>query len=146
MGVRLKWEDKDGLQLAIKKASAPPNSRILAAIALRMRGMQIQHFLNEEDSSGKRWAPLKSSTIRRRRAGGKGVRILQDTGRLRASIVRFSDRSNAIVGTNVIYAPTHQFGRGSIPAREFLYLTDSERVELVEFVTNEILKPFSGKN
>ena len=141
-GVSVKWTDRDGLQIAIKQASAPPNSRILAAVAGRMRGMQVQHFADAVDSSGKAWKPLKAATIKQRRmSGAGGVKILQDTGRLRGSIARYSDGDEAITGTNTIYAATHQFGRGPIPAREFIYLNDRERVTLVEFVTKELIGP-----
>lgn len=148
-GVSVKWTDRDGLQIAIKQASAPPNSRILAAVAGRMRGMQVQHFADAVDSSGKAWKPLKAATIKQRRmSGAGGVKILQDDGFLKGSIVKYSDRDEAITGTNKIYAATHQFGRAGggwhgsdIPAREFIYLNDAERVTLVEFITKELIGP-----
>lgn len=182
-GVTVKWNDRDGLQAAIHRASAPPNSRILSAVASRMRGMQIEHFKEQKDSSGQSWAPLRPGTIaarRRRRAresaerkaaragkeqkqtkrtrtgtkqtksrtGAMGEKILQDRGKLRASIVRYSDSNVAIVGTNTIYAATHQFGRpgggwrgSDIPSREFIYLNSAETKVLVEFVSNEIVGP-----
>lgn len=91
-----------------------------------------------------------------RRAGGK---ILQDTGRLAASIVSSSDNDGAVVGTNVKYAAIHQFGGqtrphlikprnkqalafggkvvkqvshpgSTIPARPFLLLTDDDAAEI----------------
>jgi len=155
-GVTVKFIDKDNLQVAIRRASAPPNSRILSAVASRMRGMQMQHFKEQKDSEGKVWAPLKPGTIKRRRMGGRGgVKILQDTGRMRASVDRYSDRDTAITGTNTIYAATHQFGRegrtysyyfgewggADIPAREFIYLTEGEQKTLIEFVSKEIVGP-----
>jgi len=186
-GVTVKFIDKDNLQVAIRRASAPPNSRILSAVASRMRGMQMEHFKEQKDSAGKAWIGLKPGTIaarkRRRSAeaaarklkakGGKGVKkekkiaeekkkekkkktqtgafvekILQDRGRLKTSIVRYSDRNTAITGTNTIYAATHQFGRegggwqgSDIPAREFIYLTEGEKKTLIEFVSKEIVGP-----
>jgi phage gpG-like protein len=190
-GVTVKMIDRDGLQVAIKQASAPPNSRILAAVASRMRGMQMKHFKEQKDSAGKAWDPLKPGTLaarKRRRTkaraeakirakeraeekakGGKDEKkekkktgekkkkkdpvsfvekILQDRGRLRTSIVRYSNRDTAITGTNTIYAATHQFGRegggwqgSDIPAREFIYLNAGEQKELVDFVSNEIIGP-----
>ena len=188
-GVSVKMIDKDNLQVAIRDASAPPNSRILSAVASRMRGMQMKHFKEQKDSAGKAWEPLKPGTIaarKRRRAkaradakerakekaeektkGGKdekeekkstekkkkkartgafGEKILQDRGILRTSIVRYSDRDTAITGTNKIYAATHQFGRkgggwqgSDIPAREFIYLNDGEKKELVDFVSEALI-------
>lgn len=53
-----------------------------------------------------RWADLRSVSIRR----GAGYRILQDSGRLAASITRSFDDTTARVGTNLVYARIHQFG------------------------------------
>ena len=142
-GVQVKFIDKDNLQLAIRKASAPESSRILRAVSVRMRGMQMEHFEKQVDASGKGWKPLRPATLARRRKGPGvgGVRILQDTGRLKSSIVAESNRDEAIAGTNTLYAATHQFGRGKIPAREFMYINDSEAITLIDFVANEILGP-----
>ena len=49
------------------------------------------------------WKPSK-------RVLKKGGRTLQDTGRLASSIRPSHTKTDAIVGTNVIYAAIHQFG------------------------------------
>lgn len=53
-----------------------------------------------------RWADLRSVALSR----GSGYRILQDSGRLAASITRSFDATTARVGTNLVYARIHQFG------------------------------------
>ncbi|WP_416053122.1 phage virion morphogenesis protein [Cupriavidus basilensis] len=53
-----------------------------------------------------KWLGLAPAT-RKRRGDGK---ILQDKGRLAASIVSRADGESAAVGTNVRYAAIHQFG------------------------------------
>lgn len=53
-----------------------------------------------------RWADLKSVNISR----GAGYKILQDSGRLAASIGVSYDDTTARVGTNLVYARIHQFG------------------------------------
>lgn len=72
-----------------------------------------------------RWLGLSPATKKRRGAGAH--MILQDTGRLAGSVSTDYGRDYARVGTNVVYAPIHQFGgkagRGrkvTIPARPFL--------------------------
>lgn len=45
---------------------------------------------------------------------------LRDTGRLEASIRPNSSATRFELSTNVIYAATHQWGRGPIPQRMFL--------------------------
>lgn len=76
---------------------------------------------------------------------------LQDSGRLRNSIVREYDQANAVVGTNVVYAGIHNFGgtirpktaralyfngravaQVQMPKREFLMLTPSDMDEIEE--------------
>ncbi|MFW2176652.1 MULTISPECIES: phage virion morphogenesis protein [unclassified Moraxella] len=80
------------------------------------------------------WAGLSPVTLARRR-GGAGW-ILQDTGKLKKSITSSHTIDTATVGTNLKYAPTHQFGAtqgqygytkrnspipwGDIPARPFI--------------------------
>jgi phage virion morphogenesis protein len=79
-----------------------------------------------------RWAPLKVG----------GASHLNKTGRLRNSIVPRSDSDSATVGTNVIYAATHQFGRGAIPARPFLVLQDEDIDEIGRIIGRRIVEPF----
>lgn len=78
------------------------------------------------------WAGLSTVTLARRKAG----KILHQTGHLRRSISTQVSNDDIIIGTNVVYAPTHQFGAkrgqfgktsrggsipwGKIPARPFL--------------------------
>ena len=82
----------------------------------------LEHFEKETGPEGK-WQPLKPSTIKRRRKGS--ARILQDTGRLRMSISGYSDNKRAVVGTNLMYARMHQEGKGRVPARPYLWISDN---------------------
>jgi len=56
-------------------------------------------FRRGVDPYGQSWAPVA-------RAG----QPLRDTGRLQRSLTTQASNSQAAVGTNVIYAPVHQFG------------------------------------
>jgi phage virion morphogenesis protein len=80
-------------------------------------------FSDSVDPYGEPWA-----NVDKHRAGGQP---LVDTGRLAASITSLSGNYSAEVGTNVIYAASHQHGAlkgqyannvpwGDIPARPFL--------------------------
>lgn len=82
-------------------------------IAHDMKKEVALRFRNQEDKDGKAWANLSANTIFNRYYGKKRkgtAKILQNTGRLRNSISAGNTRTKAIVGTNLIYAPTHQFG------------------------------------
>ncbi|WP_434777684.1 phage virion morphogenesis protein [Neisseria sp. Ec49-e6-T10] len=98
----------------------------------------------------------------------RGGSILQDSGRLKASITTDHDNNTAKVGTNVVYAAIHQFGGktkphkilpkrakalkfgntyaksvnhpgSDIPARPFLSVTDGDIQELQETIEDYIL-------
>lgn len=76
------------------------------------------------------WPPFKLGG-RRKRGGGidRTAKLLQDTGRLRASIQPFHSRRNAGVGSAIIYAGPHDTGlpRRGLPQRRILPIdTDSD--------------------
>ena len=64
-------------------------------------------------------------------------KLLMDTGFLRNSIqVLRSMQKELAVGTNVIYAGTHQFGnsRFNIPARPFIWLSSADEKAIVNSI------------
>jgi len=111
-------------------------------------------FRDERAPDGTPWPPLKlqAKTLFRRRFGRtpgfkqeavyrKRRKILTDTGRLRGSIAYRVSGNQVAVGTNVIYARTHNQGdpaRG-IPKREFLGLTPERERRIVELIRRELL-------
>lgn len=105
---------------------AQDTSQLMARLAILGYKDVINHFAKEEGPDGK-WKSLKAATVKRRRLGGGDHRILQDTGRLRASIQPTveSPRRAVIATTNVIYAATHHYGdsRRNIPARPYMWLS-----------------------
>lgn len=72
----------------------------------------------------------------------KSGKILQGKSRdLRSKIISKSDNSEAIVGSNKVYAAIHQFGgkagrnkRAEIPKRPFLTLTEEDKEDLLDDV------------
>ncbi|WP_420996232.1 phage virion morphogenesis protein [Cupriavidus sp. 30B13] len=80
--------------------SKRPLMRRLAAV---MADAVEENFAQE---GRPQWLGLAPRTLKRR-AGGK---ILQNSGRLAASIVSQVESDSAAVGTNVKYAAIHQFG------------------------------------
>ena len=53
---------------------------------------------------------MRRQKKRRRKSGHTPLRILTQSGDLASSIQSDSDATSAIVGTNIPYASTHQFG------------------------------------
>ena len=120
-------------------------SRLQAALAEKSTGLNLVPFLELagvecikwvtktfRDQGRPAWQALKPSTLKRRRKLGAGAKILQDSGKMRNSIVSAGSgrklpesiynlsNTKLEIGTNVVYAATHQFGRGAIPARPFV--------------------------
>ena len=95
-----------------------------------------------------KWAPLKPKTLASRRLRGKGGKILQDNGPLKASVtanaaIKRITAQKMEYGTNLVYAATHQFGRGRIPARPFLRWQDAD-LEIAKRIFMEHLRQGGG--
>ena len=81
----------------------------------------LLRFEHEEDPQGNPWAAFAANSPRLLEDG----KLLQDTGRLKGSIQsQVLGGSVLLVGSNVEYAPFHQFGTETIPARPFLGVSD----------------------
>lgn len=91
----------------------------------------IQHNVeNEQSPDGVKWAQLSPATARRKvnRTQRRGYHpILRVTGRM-TNLYAKVDSNGVTVGTNVKYAPLHQFGGragrnhvATIPARPWLF-------------------------
>lgn len=115
-------------------------------------------FALERAPSGEAWAPLRPVTQRRRRAW-PGM-ILQDSAHLAGSITSSSGADWAAAGTNLGYAPTHQFGArkgqfgrtrrgapipwGDVPARPFLGRADELDGEILDVVERWLRRAVAG--
>ena len=97
------------------KAAAANNSPIWRKIGLTLQDGVLDSFDAERSPDGKAWQKSWRASLQ----GGKS---LQNTGRLRDSIQLVVNGSDIAVGTNVIYAKTHQFG-ATIRAKNGKYLT-----------------------
>ena len=75
----------------------------MSAIAEGLRTSTVERFDKSMSPEGKKW----KTSVRARDTGGK---TLIKTSNLRNSIRSESDRSGMAVGTNTVYAATHQFG------------------------------------
>lgn len=102
----------DQLIRKLQRASDPAVLRsIMAVVAEEAIDLVKEGFDKERDPYGAKWQPLK------RRAG----RILQDTGRLKASWHRRSvTATRAVIGSAAGYAKFHQFGTRRMPARRMV--------------------------
>jgi phage virion morphogenesis protein len=100
---------------------------LLRIIGATVEEQTINHFQQQYGPDGP-WAPRKDKSP---------WPILIQTGRLRSSIFNtITGATQVSVGTNVFYGRFHQEGTARMVARPFLGLTDADRQELIDVITN----------
>lgn len=157
MGVRLSG-DWRRLGEALRRLARGLPEEVPKAVAEGITSRTIRRFSEQRAPDGTPWPPLSAATLlaeargRGRRAQERLARrkALIRTGRLRNSIGWKVVGTRIYVGTNVVYAPIHQFGgqagRGRkvrIPARPFLGLTEEDTQE-AEALLREWLRRETG--
>ncbi|MBW6395237.1 phage virion morphogenesis protein [Thermus sp. SYSU G05001] len=148
MGVRLSG-DWRRLSKALYQLAGGLPEEVPKAVAEGILSRTIRRFDEQKAPDGTPWPPLSAATLLgelrakdRLKGGGYSKRAqervakrkaLIKTGRLRNSIGWKVVGSKVFVGTNVVYAPIHQFGgyagRGHkvrIPARPFLGISQED--------------------
>jgi len=95
-----KSEVQEAITVLINKLDQPV--QLMESIGTVLTSTTAQNFLSQ---GRPRWLGLKNPGPKR-----KNGMILQDTGRLRDSIVMESTGNSVTIGTNVVYAPIHQLG------------------------------------
>lgn len=104
---------------------------LLRKVAVLLRSEVLGCFDQSRSPDGVPWAPLKLSTIRRRRKGGKGAKPLRDTGILMLSATASGAKGHVeqvtatslVYGSNLDRAGWHQGGTKTIPPRPFVGLS-----------------------
>jgi|3_EtaG_2_1085321.scaffolds.fasta_scaffold38935_3 phage virion morphogenesis protein len=107
------------------RENATNKNPLTGKVAIVMHKDVMDHF-KRETGPDIRWQALRLSTVKRRRKGSQ--EILQDTGRLRASIMLKNTKTTASVFTNLKYAKIHNEGGRTphgvkIPQRKFLWIS-----------------------
>lgn len=161
MGVRLSG-DWQRLSKALRELSRGLPEDVPKAVAEGIASRTIRRFDDQRAPDGTPWPPLSPATLLgevrardRLKGGGYSKRALErmakrkiliKTGRLRGSIAWKVVGSRIYVGTNVVYAPIHQFGgyagrnrKVRIPARPFLGISQ-EDLQDAEEVLREWLR------
>lgn len=134
----------------LEQMSGVDKAGVMNAIAEGLRTSTVERFGSEESPEGTKWKP----SIRATQKGGK---TLTKSTALKTSIKAKADSTSAAVGTNLVYAATHQFGdertirakkskylkfqvggkwvsvpsvRVNIPARPFLGISEADKEEI----------------
>lgn len=98
---------------------------------------QTRERLSETKTApgGTPWAPWSPAYAAKAKPGAK---LLEREGTLLDSIAFEVGNDAVTVGSNMVYAATHQFGRGNIPARPFLGVSAQNLDDIGELVMSFI--------
>lgn len=135
---------------------------LMRRIAGHLQASAKQSFDDQKSPDGTAWKKLKPSTLKQRKKSGKvPAKILTRDGDLARSLLADWDATSAVVGTNLAYATTHQFGAkkgqfgrfsiigtrqevpipwGNIPARPFLGISTKATTQIQDEVLSFITK------
>ena len=119
--------DTKGIDNLRNKVNLFTHSYIPRAVAMAIYGDIKEKFDKEKDVNGKRFAPLKASTIRAKKRKGKtDYKILRDTGHLLNSLNTSISGNTIKIGYSVPYATYHQHGTRHMAQRKILPTDESE--------------------
>ena len=96
--------------------------KVLEAAGAAVEGISVRAF-RDASLRPSEWEPLTQQTLERK--GGRG-NLLIDTGSMIHGLRHVTSGRQVEIGSDRVYAPTHQFGRDAIPARPFIPVMGSE--------------------
>jgi phage gpG-like protein len=134
VSVRIQVREANKLQKKLSKLARGTQD---FSTPMKQAGIQMERNIGTRFRKAQ-WKPLSPFTerIRPRRKGGKP---LNDTGKLKMSVtsraVKNVSKKRLEYGTNLIYAPMHNFGGTGgwgykIPKREFLYFDQNDEKQI----------------
>lgn len=94
-----------------------------------------QNFVKESDPDGKKWAPLKATTLKRKRSG----KILRETSRLINSIQPQVLNAKGIVRATTAYGIFHQTGTRKMAKRQFLGIGKEDEQKITKIAEDIFL-------
>jgi len=94
-----------------------------------------QRFVDMQAPDGSPWEPLELATIAKKK---RPERILTESGTLADTLSYQLETDALLIGSNMEYAATHQFGRDEIPARPFLGIAPFERDEVLNILHDHL--------
>lgn len=127
--VSLTYDDKaiqEKLRRLVKKTS--DLTPVMNEIGQQLLLSTDQRFEKEVDPDGMPWKANTPYTRKLKKAKGFIDKILQASGRGRASINYAATKDRVVVGTNVDYMRKHQLGLEGLPQRKFLGISKEDEV------------------
>ena len=125
----------DQLQARIQGLAGMDTTTLMPRLGEYLQASTKKRFRTETAPDDSAWAALAPRTLKRKK-NNKG-KVLTARGFLRRGIrYQVLDKSTVQVGTDSVYAATHQYGRdeANIPARPFLGLSSTDRREITAII------------
>jgi phage virion morphogenesis protein len=120
------------LKAKLRALSDPQYNELLQQIGGLVESQTRTRIQSEKQSpSGEAWKAWSEKYARTRHGGHS---LLQNEGDLLDSIQWAVSGDSVEIGSNLVYAATHQHGRGAIPARPYLGLSDEDQVEIADVI------------
>lgn len=145
-GAMLTWNLKDtkSLEAKLEKMSRVNTSALLESLAEEVEDQTRERFDTKRgpDSPWPEW----SETYKISRPGSGGS-LLQKEGGLLNSITHNLNGDEVEVGSNLIYAATHQYGdeeKRKIPARPYLGITPENEADLAQIAEDFLERVVDG--
>lgn len=110
-----------------------------ARIAVFLDGWVQRNFKSEGGFVGG-WQKFKAGGRRIKGSIDRSAKLLQDTGRLRASFLLFSNSKNAGIGSDIHYAKKHNDGLEGLPKRRMLPKEQEIKSDIKDIYTGFIRK------
>lgn len=129
--IRIDTRELDRLQASVRllATGTQDTSTLMPRIGEYMQRSTQDRFKSQTGPDGDRWEVLKPRTLERKKHNRD--KILTERGYLRKHIYyQLTSPSRVEVFSDRVYAATHQFGRGNIPARPFFGLSAEDKEEI----------------
>ena len=125
----------DKLQARIHGLAGMDTRTLMPRLGEYLQASTQERFATQTAPDGSAWDALAPRTLERKKHNRD--KVLTARGFLRRGIrYQVLDKSTVQVGTDSVYAATHQYGRdeANIPARPFLGLSSADRREITAII------------
>jgi phage virion morphogenesis protein len=123
---------------ALSRLASLDRDALMFEVGQLVEDQTRRRIIDEKVSpDGTRWAPW-SRRYAATRGNEHSLLVGEGNPGLLESITNHTADETAKVGSNLVYAATHQMGRGGIPARPYLGVSDANRLEIEDLVIGRV--------
>lgn len=123
------------LEARVRAMADMDTSTLMPRLGEYLQRSVQDRFKAQAAPDGTPWETLAPRTAKRKKYNAN--KVLTERGFLRRGIhYQVTAPGTVEVGSNLVYAATHQFGRGNIPARPFLGLSTHDEQEIFAIVSD----------